>query len=287
MSTEAAGNPPEPAPSGPPGPDPGRARLRQTFDAVAERYDGIRPDYPPELVAELIRLADLGRGDRVLEIGCGTGQLTVPLAAAGLCVTAVELGPALAAVAQRRLVPYPDARVTVGAFEDVPVAEAAFDLVVAATSFHWIDEAVRVEKSARALRPGGSLAVVDTHHVAGGSEEFFRDVQACYEAWDPSTPPGLRLPAADDLPTARRDLDGSPHLELPHLRRYVRDVRYTTAGYRTLLLTYSNHLALPVERRDGLLGCIESLIDGRFGGVVTKRYLFELRVARRARRAER
>jgi SAM-dependent methyltransferase len=254
---------------------------------VAERYDGIRPDYPPELVAELIRLADLGRGDRVLEIGCGTGQLTVPLAAAGLCVTAVELGPALAAVAQRRLVPYPDARVTVGAFEDVPVAEAAFDLVVAATSFHWIDEAVRVEKSARALRPGGSLAVVDTHHVAGGSEEFFRDVQACYEAWDPSTPPGLRLPAADDLPTARRDLDGSPHLELPHLRRYVRDVRYTTAGYRTLLLTYSNHLALPVERRDGLLGCIESLIDGRFGGVVTKRYLFELRVARRARRAER
>ncbi len=194
MSTEAAGNPPEPAPSGPPGPDPGRARLRQTFDAVAERYDGIRPDYPPELVAELIRLADLGRGDRVLEIGCGTGQLTVPLAAAGLRVTAVELGPALAAVAQRRLVPYPDARVTVGAFEDVPVAEAAFDLVVAATSFHWIDEAVRVEKSARALRPGGSLAVVDTHHVAGGSEEFFRDVQACYEAWDPSTPPGCGCP---------------------------------------------------------------------------------------------
>jgi hypothetical protein len=75
----------------------------------------------------------------------------------------------------------------------------------------------------------------------------------------------------------------APLLGSPHLRRYAWDARYTTAEYLALLLTYSTHLALPVERRDGLLGCIRSLIDDRFGGAVTKRYLFELRVARRRR----
>jgi hypothetical protein len=109
------------------------------------------------------------------------------------------------------------------------------------------------------------------------------DVQACYEAWDPATPPGLRPLAADDVPTARQELDDAPLLGSPHLRRYVRDARYTTAEYLALLLTYSNHLALADEQRRGLLGCVESLIDNRFGGAVTKRYLFELRVARRCR----
>ena len=263
--------------------DPILGRLRETFDDVAERHDAARPGYPPEVVADLIRLADLSVGSRVLEIGCGTGQLTVPVAAAGTRITAVELGPALAAVARRRLAAYPDVRVVVGPFEDVPVPDGAFDLVVAATSFHWIDEAVRVEKSARALRPGGALAIVDTHHVAGGTEGFFRDVQTCYEAWDPSTLPGLRLPAADDIPTARPELDSSPHFEPVQLHHYAWNARYTTAEYRTLLLTYSSHLTLPLERREALLGCIDSLIDERFGGAVTKRYLTELRVARRRR----
>jgi hypothetical protein len=43
---------------------------------------------------------------------------------------------------------------------------------------------VRMVKAADALRPGGALAVVATQHVAGGSEEFFVEVQGCYERFD-------------------------------------------------------------------------------------------------------
>jgi 16S rRNA A1518/A1519 N6-dimethyltransferase RsmA/KsgA/DIM1 with predicted DNA glycosylase/AP lyase activity len=50
-------------------------------------------------IHDLVRLAGLGPGDRVIEIGCGTGQATVPLAERGLTITAVELGAELAAVA--------------------------------------------------------------------------------------------------------------------------------------------------------------------------------------------
>ncbi|MGH3157423.1 MAG: rRNA adenine N-6-methyltransferase family protein [Streptosporangiaceae bacterium] len=90
-----------------------REVLRRTFDQDAERYDRARPHYPAELVAGLAGLAGIGPVSRVLEVAPGTGQLTVPLAALGCSVTAVELGPALAAVARRNLAPYPRAEVVV------------------------------------------------------------------------------------------------------------------------------------------------------------------------------
>ena len=57
-----------------------------------------------------------------------------------------------------------------------------FDVVLAATAFHWIDPAVRVVKAAEALRPGGALATVATHVAGGRDDAFFAEVQACCEA---------------------------------------------------------------------------------------------------------
>ena len=78
-----------------------RERLRVTFDQAAELYDRARPGYPPALFTDLAELAGIGPGCRVLEIGCGTGQATGPLAKRGCQVVAVELGAALAAAARR------------------------------------------------------------------------------------------------------------------------------------------------------------------------------------------
>ncbi|MGH2816652.1 MAG: class I SAM-dependent methyltransferase, partial [Actinomycetota bacterium] len=66
---------------------------------------------------------------------------------------AVELGAALAAVARRNLARFPAVEVVTAPFEDWPLPEEPFDLVLAATAFHWIDPGVRVVKAADALRP--------------------------------------------------------------------------------------------------------------------------------------
>ena len=162
-------------------PEPDRARLRETFDEAAELYDRARPGYPAALFDDLAALACIGPGCRVLELGCGTGQATVPLAERGCAIVCVELGAGMAAVARRKLARFPSVEVVVAPFEDWPLPPEPFDTVVSATAFHWLDPAVRVAKAADALRPGGALATIATHHVAGGTADFFAEVQACYE----------------------------------------------------------------------------------------------------------
>jgi SAM-dependent methyltransferase len=109
--------------------------LRSTFDEAAELYDRARPGYPPEPFNDLSDVADLRPGARILEFGPGTGQTTVPLAERKFQITAVELGPNLAAVARRTLTRFPNVAVTVAAFEDFPLPSEPFDAVVSATAF--------------------------------------------------------------------------------------------------------------------------------------------------------
>lgn len=256
--------------------------LRATFDTAAERYARARPGYPPALFDDLLHLAHLEPGARVLEIGCGTGQATLPLAQRGFRIVAVELGAALAAVARRQLAAFPLVDVHVAAFEEWPLPAEPFDLVLCATAFHWLDPVVRIDKTAAALRPGGALAVITTEHVAGGTAPFFVDVQGCYERWDPATPPGLRLTPADQFPARLAELEGARAFEPAAVRQYQWEQLYSTRTYLDVLLTYSGHLALPADARSSLLQCIAHLIESGYGGSIRKRYLNQLFVARRA-----
>ena len=255
--------------------------LRETFNTVAELYDRARPGYPPALYEDLAALTGARAGMRVLEIAPGTGKATVPLAERGYAVTAVEMGAELAAVARRNLARYPEARVVTAKFEEWGPPAEPFDLVCCATAFSWLDPALRLDRCAAALRPGGHLAVWDTHHVEGGTGQFFIDVQGCYERWDPATPPGLRLSRAEDIPVVSYGMETHPAFEAPVVRDYLYEVAYTTETYLDVLGTYSNHIALPEPNRGELFRCIAALLEQGYGGRIVKAYMARLLVARR------
>ena len=134
--------------------------LATVFDDVAADYDRHRPAYPDELVDHACQVAGIGDGDRVLELGCGSGQLTRSLVARGLEVTALEPGRQLIALAERNLEGRVEVEFVNQRFEDAPLPRAEFQSVFAAASFHWIDPDVSWEKAARVLAPGGTLALI-------------------------------------------------------------------------------------------------------------------------------
>jgi SAM-dependent methyltransferase len=260
-----------------------RIQLRATFDAISDLYDRVRPGYPAALLDDLATAAGLGPGSRVLEIGPGTGQLTVPLAERGYRVVAVELGADLAAAARRNLRRCPGAEVVTADFDRWPLPAEPFDLVIAATAFHWLDPDTRMDRTADALRPGGTLAVIGTHHIAGGTPGFFAEVQDCYLRFDPeTTPPGLTLQPAAEITADDAEAARSGRFIRTDVRGYEWEQAYTTAEYLDVLRTYSSTLILPATTADGLLGCIGSLIDRGYGGRIAKRYLTQLMLAERA-----
>lgn len=158
---------------------------RASFDAVAALYDEARPGYPAEIVEAIVERAGLPAEGRILEIGCGTGQITRPFAERGYAILALELGPALAALAADHLRPYPRARIQTVAFEDWPAERAAFDLVLSAQAFHWIEPAPGLAKAAEALKPEGALALV-WHIDRSEHTDFYRATRALYARYLPS-----------------------------------------------------------------------------------------------------
>jgi SAM-dependent methyltransferase len=157
-----------------------REPLRRTFDSAADRYDAARPDYPEELFDDLVRVAGLEPGARLLEIGCATGKATLPLLRRGFSVVCVELGPELADQARRNLIGLP-VEINVEPFETWQNPAGAFDLVFAATSWHWVDPELRYRKAHELLRPGGHLAFWGAvHECAEGSEPLIREHPPAY-----------------------------------------------------------------------------------------------------------
>ena len=159
----------------------GEADLRrygEVFDTVAAEYDRNRPSYPDELIDQACRLGGLSAGDRVLEIGCGTGQLTRSLVARGLHVTAVEPGENLIALAGR--LDGPGALQFVNRrFEDASL-DGGFSAVFSASAFHWLDPDVSWGKVAHSLAPGGLLALIQ--YCGAREDSTSRDADALMAA---------------------------------------------------------------------------------------------------------
>lgn len=137
---------------------PDARRYGRGFDEIAKDYDRHRPTYPDVLVDRACE--GIGAGAAVLEIGCGTGQLTRSLLARGLRVTAVEPGQHLIARARDQCNGVGEVQFVNARLEDASLPRAQYSAVFSASAIHWVDPDVSWRKAADALVDGGSFALV-------------------------------------------------------------------------------------------------------------------------------
>jgi SAM-dependent methyltransferase len=259
-----------------------RLARRLKFGEAARTYDAVRPGYPTRLVNTLIVRAGLGAASRVLEVDCGTGQLTRDLVRTGCEILCLEPSSELAGFARRNFSLISRVEIREELFERFEVGAGAFDLVVAATSFHWVDPQTRCDKAYRALSAGGVLAILTNVHP-GPLTGFFERVQDVYRAIAPDLAhSGVRSETekwSDELTAelARGGLFGLVETFTETWgQRLSRDL------YLALLETFSRHRQLLEAQRVRLLTEIGRLIDEEYGGSIYQPYLTTLCMARKA-----
>lgn len=231
-----------------------RRHQRTLFDGVARLYQATRPGYPAGLVEFVARTARVGAGAAVLEVGCGTGQLTERLAPFGFALTAIDLGASMIEVARERVTGVAVAFSAVP-FEDLDAEARSFDLIISATAFHWVDPEVRFRKAARLLRPGGWLAVA-------GCRELYDEPfgSALEDLW--------LARAADDGAWATRPADSaairsSGLFDEPVQRTFTRRGSYQAEDVLGVENTRATSLSWPADVRDGFNAELRRLLGGR------------------------
>ena len=262
---------------------------RSLFGSSAVAYSDGRPGYPGEVFEYLSSSCGLGRGCRVLEIGPGTGQATGPLLDAGADVVAVEVGVDLSQLLEST---YEDRQLEliVGEFESVELPSDPFDLVVAATSFHWVPPGAGLARVASMLRPGGFVALWWSHFGDSDREDPFREaVQPLLLRHAPQLAEGSERggagvgahPYALDFETRTHEFDASG--AFGPLEQFVIPwtATLTSVELRQFFNSFSNWMSLEDVVRNRLLDDIEEMVADDFGGVVQRPYLTAIYSAQR------
>lgn len=260
---------------------PEPAPLGHIFNEVPTLYDAVRPGYPTDIIDAIVAWAELPPSGKILEIGCGTGQMTVPFATRGYAILALEPGADLAALAVQKCQPYPHVAILQESFESWPGHQQAFDLVLAAQAFHWIEPQYGYAKAAAVLKRGGAIALV-WNLDASQHTPFYQATQPLYDTYFPQT--SASAPNVSLAGKAKRYQEALRHSDaFADVREYRHawEQAYAGADYLKLLHTFSDHRSLPEPDKTLFFQAMEEVIT-RAGGVVHRKYETLLLVARKA-----
>jgi SAM-dependent methyltransferase len=137
---------------------------RDLFRGTAHWYARYRPGYPADFIAEIISRFDLDGSGSLLDLGCGPGQLALPLAPHVAEVIGMDPQPDMLAEADRaaREAGIANVRWLLGSSTDL--GRLRDDLpgvrgVVMGRSFHWMDPDATLESLSRIVLPGGSIVI--------------------------------------------------------------------------------------------------------------------------------
>jgi ubiquinone/menaquinone biosynthesis C-methylase UbiE len=136
-------------------------RIAKHFDAVVATYETWAEPLSARLAKAALKRTSVKSGDRVLDIGAGTGALALQAAALGARVTAIDISSAMVARLTQRLAPYPECKALVMDGQALTFEESTFDAAFSILSTTlFADWGVALDEAVRVVRPGGWIGIV-------------------------------------------------------------------------------------------------------------------------------
>ena len=262
---------------------------RVHFDEIVETYDKARWNYPSELYEDIFEYCGVGK--RALEIGAGTGRATVPFLDAGYNITVVELGKNMAKFLEGKFDGHKNFTLVNTAFEDADLNEDNdYDLIYAASAFHWVDAEIGCPKVFRLLKKGGVFALFRQNAQPTDGEPLYEAIQAVYEkhysSYYTSSGRPIKKSHNDFWKTSelyksfRFDDMGKYGFQNITMKLYDATYTYTADEYISLMDTMSDNRALPEKNRMKLYEGLHKAIM-KHGGIHECHCTFQLYMGRK------
>lgn len=114
----------------------------------------------------ILRRASIGRGTRVLDLGCGTGVLEEMIAGSGASLVGLDLTEGMIRLAQKKA-ELSGLPLTLGDAEHLPFRDSTFDMVISCYVVKYCESKILTSEMSRVLRPGGRLLLYDFSRPKG------------------------------------------------------------------------------------------------------------------------
>lgn len=253
--------------------------FEKTFDSTALDYDKSRPTYIKEIYEDILHYQPINSDSNVLEIGLGTGKASRPILDTKCHFIGIEPGEQLADLARNRYKDYENFSLFNQTLQDFVSDDKLFDLIYAATAFHWIPEDYGYNRVFNLLKPGGAFARFAYH--AGPDQErrtLTCEIQELYHKYMHSESRPAEFSNEDAQKLAKKAL-AYGFVDVKYtLYHTTKD--FTADEYMSLLRTYPDHMKIPAADRKKLFEGIHSAINNH-GGIMTVYYVMDLELARK------
>lgn len=259
------------------------AAFEKTFDNSSTDYEQSRPVYVKEIYEDMFRYKPIDSDSYVLEIGVGTGKATRLILDTQCHLIGIEPGEQLAVLAQEKYRSYANFSLYHQTLQDFAGSDQSFDLIYAATAFHWISEEYGYPRVYRLLKPGGAFARFAYHAGADrGRTAMTEEIQDVYSKYYAKYFPNKKTAKEYGTADAQRiaETAGQYGFVDSTYQLYFTTKDFTADEYMALLRTYPDHMSVEEADRRKLFEGIYAAINYH-GGIITVYYIMDLELARK------
>ncbi len=239
--------------------------MKNPFENIINLYEFARPGYPKELFEDIITYGGIDLTSKILEVGAGTGQATTFFAEHGFIITALEVSGQQVLYLKEKYDKFSNVCIEKSKFEDFE-SKIKFELIIAASSFHWIDKKIRYKKAYDLMNRNGVLAQFwHMHSVQRFEGNIFNEINDIYDKYFNEKEFYGDIELNKLIEKRIKQLVNNNFKDVT-FHKYKCETLYTGYEYAALLATYSYVQALGIRKREFLMEVYKKIRE--FGGII-------------------
>ena len=251
----------------------------EMFNQMSEYYDFYRPDYPDEIIHQVVKRAGLTADSHVLEIGAGSGKATAQFVDYGFDILCIEPGQDLAARGKRRFEGKKVEYIT-STFETCLLPENHFDAVLSAQAFHWIKKPDGYRLCSHCLKSDGVLMLFWNIEIIRDTS-IDREMQALISKYDAYTAVMRDDAYCQRVKNITEEIQSSGFFSPPEVIQIERELCFTAEQYFGYAMTGNVFVKNPDEKKQAFREELKSL-ERKYGSI-RRRFISELYIAEKLR----